>query len=233
MKKANLVILNQQPVDYKEAYSYQETIHQLRAEGKIDDTLLLLEHQPVYTIGKDGGWHHIKMPLESLARQGIEVIETDRGGSITFHGPGQLVCYPIFNMDLVEGDLHLFLRKLEAVVIGILDLFNVRAERFKPYPGVWVGSSKIAAVGVSCRSLVSLHGIALNINPSLKYFDWIEPCGITSYGVTTLSKELGVEVKMSQLWKPAVEKFAETFSLNFQDKVLGELIMEREGATCL
>ena len=233
MNRANAVILNQQPLEYDEAYRYQAQLHQLRAEGKIDDTLLLLEHKPVYTIGRDGGWHHIKVPLESLARQGIQVVETDRGGSITFHGPGQLVCYPIFNMDLVEGDLHLFLRKLEEVVIGILDLFNVQAERFKPYPGVWVGPGKIAAVGVSCRSSVSLHGTALNINPSLKYFDWIEPCGITGYGVTTLSRELGVEVKMSQLWKPAVEKFAEVFYLNFQEKIIGDLIIEREGYTCL
>ncbi len=233
MNRANAVILNQQQVEYEEAYIYQARLHQLRAEGKIDDTLLLLEHNPVYTIGKDGGWHHIKVSLEFLNRQGVKVIEADRGGSITFHGPGQLVCYPIFNLDLVEGDLHLFLRKLEEVVIGILEHFNVRAERLSPYPGVWVGPRKIAAVGVGCRSSVSLHGIALNINPNLKYFDWIEPCGITEYGVTTLSKELGIEVKLSQLWKPAVEKFAEVFSLSFQEKVMGDLIIEREGYHCL
>ncbi len=233
MNRANAVIFRQQQVEYEEAYSYQARLHQLRAEGVIDDTLVLLEHKPVYTIGRDGGWHHIKVPLESLDRQGIKVIEADRGGSITFHGPGQLVCYPIFSMALVAEDLHLFLRRLEEVVIGILDLFNVQAERFSPYPGVWIGPSKIAAVGVGCKRSVSMHGTALNINPNLKYFDWIEPCGITGYEVTTLSRELGFEVKMSQIWKPAVEKFAEVFGLSFQERSIEDFNLTNKELTRL
>ena len=147
----------------------------------------------------------------------MEIAKSDRGGDVTFHGPGQLVIYPVFDTALAGRDLHRWLRGLEETMIRTCASFGIEAYRFAPHTGAWVNDLKIAAIGVKIRRWISMHGIALNCDNDLSPFDWIVPCGIQNYGVTNLTEQLGREVTLDEA-KPAVQKaFEEVFSLKFED----------------
>jgi len=177
-------------VPYREALELQTELQAARVNREIDDTLLLLEHQHVYTIGRRGSADDVLWDVEMLRARGVEVVEADRGGMVTYHGPGQLVGYPI--IDLGAGaDLVRYLRRLEDALISTLASYGLQGERDSANTGVWVGSAKIAAIGVRVARNVTKHGFALNVSTDLSYFAGIVPCGITDRGVTSMAVELG------------------------------------------
>ena len=196
---------------YMEGWELQRELVGLRREGGIPDTLVLLEHPPVYTVGraaKDAS--NLGAGEEYLKSQGAEVFWSDRGGDATFHGPGQLVGYPILR--LKELDTHKYLRDLEELVILVLSDYGIEAGRHPEYTGVWVNGNKISAIGVKFSSgRITSHGFALNVKTDLSWFDRITPCGIREYGVTSLARELGVEVLLPEVEERVVGRFGELF----------------------
>ncbi len=176
-------------VSYDEACELQAELHERRARHEIPDTLVLLEHPHVFTIGRRGSASDVLWDASTLRARGIEVVETDRGGQVTYHGPGQLVGYPI--IDLGPGaDLVAYVRRLEEVLIRTLAHFGLEAGRDPGNTGVWVNDAKIAAIGVRVTRSVTKHGFALNVSPDLEYFAGIVPCGIFDRGVTSMAVEL-------------------------------------------
>lgn len=169
------------------------------------DTLVFVEHDPVLTLGANFHEQNLLLTREEYAARGIEVTQTDRGGDVTYHGPNQLVIYPIFDVARRGRDLHKWLRDLEETVIVAAREFGIEATRFPPNTGVWANGRKMAAIGIKVKRWVSMHGIALNCDNDLTPFDWIVPCGILDYGVTSLSAESGRRVTIEDA-KPAVAR---------------------------
>lgn len=180
---------------YHESVELQASLVERRRRGEIPDTLLLLEHPHVITVGSAGGRGHILLPPGELAARGIDVHEAGRGGDVTYHGPGQLVGYPILDLKPDRADLHAYLRSLEEVLIGALRGFGLEGERDETATGVWVGGAKIAAIGIRVSSgWITSHGFAINANTDLSYFDAIVPCGLHGRPVTSLTRLLRREV---------------------------------------
>ncbi len=196
---------------YGEALELQTALLEKVVEKHQSSTLLLVEHDPVLTLGADFHADNLLLPLEAYAEKGIEVHRTDRGGDVTFHGPGQLVAYPIFDLNEIERDLHKWLRNIEEAIIVALSDFGIEARRFPPHTGVWVGDRKIAAIGIKIRKWVSMHGLALNCDNDLGPFGLIVPCGIKGYGVTSISQELGRRVTTEEAKTRIVDAFIELF----------------------
>jgi lipoate-protein ligase B len=197
-------------VPYSEAAGLQASLHEQRVAGEIDDTLLLLEHPHVYTIGRRGEASDVLWDADALASRGVEVVETDRGGQVTYHGPGQLVGYPI--VDLGPGaDLVAYVRRLEDVMIGALKRFGLEASRDEGNTGVWVNDAKIGAIGVRVARNVTKHGFALNVSPDLSYFAGIIPCGITDKGVTSMAIEMDRVLPVSEVAVIVAHQFARVF----------------------
>jgi lipoyl(octanoyl) transferase len=196
---------------YAQGWELQRELVGLRRRDEIPDTLVLLEHAPVYTVGraaKDAS--NLGAGEEYLKSLGAEVFWSDRGGDATFHGPGQLVGYPILR--LKELDTHKYLRDLEELVILVLSDYGIEAGRHPEYTGVWVNGKKIAAIGVKFSSgRITSHGFALNVTTDLSWFDRITPCGIREHGVTSLERELSVEVLLPEVEERVVRRFGELF----------------------
>lgn len=203
-------------VPYADALELQRKLHAQRVAGAIPDTLLLLEHPPVITLGKAFHPEHLRYAREFYAQQGIELHPTDRGGDVTCHNPGQLVGYPIFDVAQHGRDLHKFLRDLEQAIIDALREFGVEAHREAGYTGVWVGDAKIAAIGVKVTKWVSMHGFALNVNNDLRLFQTIVPCGIADRPVTSLQQVLGRAVPMEQVKHAMARAFERVFRITFR-----------------
>jgi lipoyl(octanoyl) transferase len=197
-------------VPYQEALALQTDLHERRARHDIPDMLVLVEHPHVYTIGRRGSPDEILWDAGELARRGIEVVEADRGGQVTYHGPGQLVGYPI--VDLGPGaDLVAYVRRLEDVLVTTLDRFGLRAGRDVGNTGVWIGDRKIGAIGVRVTRGVTKHGFALNVSTDLSYFAGIIPCGITTKGVTSMGAELGDAPALDTVAAVLTEEFVGVF----------------------
>ncbi len=211
MKTLNIINLGE--TAYKECWRLQQEVHARRRAGQCADTLLLTTHRHVYTIGKGGDDDHLLAGAGELLKSGVEVVRTDRGGDITYHGPGQLVAYPIFDLNDHGADVHRYLRDLEEVIIGTLAEHGINAEREPAYTGVWVGGEKIAAIGVKVAGWVTMHGFALNVFSDLGFFGRIIPCGITHAGVTSMEKCLGTLVPMDAVTDSAIRHFERVFSL--------------------
>ncbi len=192
-------------------WELQRKIFDLRVEGKISDALLLNEHHHVYTLGKNSDDDHLLAGEEELKARGAEVFHIDRGGDITYHGPGQLVGYPIINLEAYYLDVHRYLRDLEEVIIRTLGDYGISARRDEGYTGVWVGQNKIAAIGVKVAHWVTMHGFALNVNTDLSYFDRIIPCGIFHKGVTSMQALLDKEIPLDEVSRVLAKKFGEIF----------------------
>lgn len=216
-------------MDYEEAAIFQGEVHHLRALGLIPDTLLLVEHPPVFTIGRSGGSEHLKVDRETLRKKGVKVLEVDRGGSITFHGYGQLVAYPIIHMETFRGDLHHYLHLLEELLIQVLREYGIAGERFPPYTGVWVEQEKIAAIGVACRGAVMTHGFALNVKTDLHYFSLINPCGIASYSVTTMTKLLSSALAIENVKRLVQASFTDVFGVRLRQIAPEDLLVGSKG----
>ena len=195
---------------YNDAWKLQKRLQSQRISGQIDDQLLLVEHFPVYTLGKNTPREHL-LTKES---DNISIIQTDRGGDITFHGPGQLVGYPILDLNQYKRSITWYMRELEQLIIDVLKEYDINAERKKGLTGVWVEGKKIAALGVRISKWVTMHGFSLNINPDLKYYQGIIPCGIKDYGVTSMANLLGNDVPdMSEIKDTLVQHFIAKFSI--------------------
>ena len=179
--------------EYGDAWALQRALHEDIATSARPDTLLLLEHPHTLTMGRRGGWGNLRSTPEALEAQGVQRWQIDRGGDITYHGPGQLVGYPIVNLQ--RADLHIgdFMRLLEQVQIDLLAAHGIDADRLDAFPGVWCKQNKITAVGVRVTRWTTMHGFALNINTSLRAFEHILPCGLEGKGVTSMTQQLGVE----------------------------------------
>ncbi len=179
-------------IGYEPALELQATLVERRRRGEIPDTLLLLEHSHVITLGSSGRTGHILLPRDELARRGIALHEAGRGGDVTYHGPGQLVGYPILDLKPDRRDLHRYLRSLEGMLIRVLGAFALAGERDQSATGVWVGGAKVAAIGIRVSSgWITSHGFALNADTDLSYFDAIVPCGLPGRPVTSISRLLG------------------------------------------
>jgi lipoate-protein ligase B len=200
-------------MDYEPCSELQRELLESVASGAVPSTLLFVEHPPVLTLGANFHPDNLRLPKEQYERLGITVHPTERGGDVTYHGPGQLVAYPIFSLGRVERDLHKWLRSLEEWVIRALDEFGLNGDRFPPNTGVWVGNRKICAIGIKVRKWVSMHGIALNCSNDLAPFELIVPCGIKEYGVTSLSKELGRPVPPEDARPAVIRAFEKVFGL--------------------
>jgi lipoyl(octanoyl) transferase len=181
-------------IGYKEAWALQREAVSERRAGRIPDTLLLLEHPPVITLGRSGSEAHLLGSDRDLVERGIELVPTDRGGDITFHGPGQIVGYSIVDLERRGRDLHRYLRDLESVLLLALAEFGIRAGRAPGLTGVWVGDAKVAAIGIRVSRWVTHHGFALNVDTDLSYFDLIVPCGLADRRVTSMEALLGRSV---------------------------------------
>jgi lipoyl(octanoyl) transferase len=213
LKKPGALAVRRLPgrVPYAEAWEMQREIVKLRRADEAPDTLFLLEHPPVYTLGRaTRDASNLGAGEEYLRSLGAEVFWSDRGGDATFHGPGQLVGYPILR--LKERDTHAYLRKLEEVLIRVLGDYGLEGGRHPEYTGVWVGGSKVAAIGVKFSSgWISSHGFALNVGTDLSWFEKITPCGIREFGVTSLERELGSKVPIGGVEERVVARFLELF----------------------
>jgi len=212
-------------IAYDEAWELQKDLVAERAEEPRPDRLLLLEHPPVYTLGRSGRLENLLLDEAEREGEGITVRWVDRGGDITYHGPGQLVGYPILNLKRLfrargyeRPDLHQYLRDVEEVIIRALDAFDIAGWRYEGYTGVWVdgpnGPLKIAAIGVKVSSKgISSHGFALNVDPDLEHFAGIIPCGIQEHGVTSLAQLLGRPVDVGNVIPPIVAAVARVFQV--------------------
>jgi lipoyl(octanoyl) transferase len=198
--------------DYKEVWDLQKKIHLYKQQNKYNDVIITVEHPPVYTLGKSGTRDHILISDDEMSAKGVSYYEIDRGGDITYHGPGQLVVYPIFDLNNYYKDTHRFLRDLEQVIMDTLKEYNIESARDEEYTGVWVGDKKICAIGIKVSRWITMHGLALNVNNDLQYFDKIIPCGIFHKGVTSIQKVSG-SAGMAELKKKILENFKKVFRI--------------------
>jgi lipoyl(octanoyl) transferase len=199
--------------DYGKVWTLQRQLFGLRVAGNIPDTLLLNEHRHVYTLGKNSDENHLLAAGDELRIKGIDVYKIDRGGDVTYHGPGQLVGYPVIDLNSFYHDLHRYLRDLEEVLMRTLEAYGVKTHRDESFTGVWVGSEKIAAIGVKVSRWVTMHGFALNVNTDLSYFDRIIPCGIFHKGVTSLERLLGQRLPLREVGEMITRQFGEVFGV--------------------
>ena len=198
-------------VEYGEAYNIQKKLWSQKLNGQTADAMLLLSHPPTVTIGKSGNLDNLLLAREGLAREGISLFFTDRGGDITYHGPGQLVVYPVIDLRNRGKDVHRYIHDLQEVLIRTLADLTIEARRDGKYVGVWVGNDKIAAIGVRIGRWVTTHGLALNVNTDLEHFSYINPCGILERGVTSISRVLSRNVPMDAVVSGLVRHFSEVF----------------------
>lgn len=214
MSMKQLAVIDLGRTSYKETWDLQRQIFGLRLRGDVPDILLLTEHHHVFTIGKTGDENHLLASGRELSERGVEVFNVDRGGDVTYHGPGQLVGYPIIDLHAHYLDLHRYLRDIEEVIIQTLAEFQVQAHRDEEFTGVWVGNNKIAAIGVKVNRWVTMHGFALNIDTDLTYFERIIPCGIFHKGVTSLQHVVGKTIPLPVVSNIIRHKFADVFNYN-------------------
>lgn len=200
---------------YEQALELQRNLARDRISGAIpQDLLLLVEHPPVVTLGRSSKQKHLVASPEFLQSKGVELFEVERGGDVTFHGPGQLVGYPIIDLKRHRQDLHWYLRKIEEALINSLDDYGIPGERNTAYTGVWTRGKKIASIGVHARDWVTWHGFALNVSTDLSYFDLIVPCGIDGVVMTSIARELGSDdISMQDVRDRVTARFAAAFDL--------------------
>ena len=208
-------------VGYSEALALQQALVEDRRAGRISDVLLLLEHPHVLTLGvrRDGGRSHIVAAPETLDTLGVEVHETGRGGDITYHGPGQIVGYPIIDLRPDRQDVHRYVRDIEEVLIRAAGDYGIHAVRMPGLTGVWVGEKKLAAIGVRIARWITCHGFAFNVTTDLAYFDLIVPCGIVDRGVTSLA-ELGVSAARVEVENRIAARFCEVFDRQLTHQIV-------------
>ena len=205
MRKIDILNLGFKP--YKEVWDLQKELVEKRRNGQINDTLILVEHEPVYTLGKNADENHILQH----SPQDVKTYHIERGGDVTFHGPGQLVGYPILDLHNYKKSISWYMRSLEQLIIDTLAEYGITAERKVGLTGVWVGDEKIAALGVRVTRWVTMHGFALNVTPDLIYYSSIIPCGIFEYGVTSMAKLVTNEITVNSVKRVLTKMFMNQF----------------------
>ena len=210
----DLIVVDLGRTKYADAWALQQRVFDARLAHALPDVLLLTEHDHVYTVGKGGDANHILANDAELREKKIDLFAIDRGGDVTYHGPGQLVGYPILDLNNYYLDIHRYLRDIEEVLIATLGSFGVESGRSEGYTGVWVKNEKIAAIGVKVSRWITMHGFALNVSTDLSFFDRIIPCGIFHKGVTTLDRLVPLCVGMTEVKAAFVRHFAELFKVN-------------------
>ena len=208
-----LNVLKMGIVDYGKAYELQKQLVEEHLQGEGTNTLILLQHNPVITVGRGGNEDNILVAESVLNAAGIEVYPIDRGGDVTYHGPGQVTGYPILDLRLFKKDIHWYLRQLEEVIIKVLEQYGIVGKRIDAYTGVWVGNNKIAAIGVAIRRWITYHGFAFNVYPDMTHFGMITPCGITDKGVISLENLLGRKIDMNEIMDVIASAFAAVFKI--------------------
>lgn len=209
MMENKITITDLGQLDYQSAWDYQKETHEKVLKGKAPDTLIFVEHEPVYTLGKNADNNHL---LQS-APDDAKVYNVERGGDITYHGPGQIVGYPILDLHHYQKSISWYMRTLEQVLIDSLATYGIEAGLKEDLTGVWVGDEKIGAQGVRISRWVTMHGFALNVNTDLNYFGGIIPCGIFEYGVTSMEKILGTKQDLSDVKYQIIESFTDAFQM--------------------
>jgi lipoyl(octanoyl) transferase len=208
-------------IDYEDSLRLQNRLAEARGGEKIGDILLLLQHPPVITMGKSGKVQNVLAP-QAIQEKGIKVIFTDRGGDVTYHGPGQMVIYPILNLRLHGLSVPGYVWKLEETVIRLLDRFGIKARRIEKLRGVWVENEKVAALGVHLSRWISKHGLAVNVNTNLDPFDLINPCG-TGKKATSMARILGRELPMEEIETLIIQCFADVFGVSISQEPVEKL----------
>lgn len=221
-------------ISYKTAWDYQERLLKENTDLKLEyprntppmeiptqSHLLFCEHNHVYTLGKAGERAHLLIPESECEAKGIEFFHINRGGDITYHGPGQITGYPIFDLEQIKPDIHWYMRQMEEAVIRCIAEYGLQGDRLPGFSGVWLHTDtgfprKICAMGVRCSRWVTMHGFAFNVNTDLAYFDYIVPCGLEGKGVTSLQQELGREVDMQEVKQILKSKFTEVFGVEIE-----------------
>src|SRR5574341_320492 len=216
-------LLNLDSVPYADALALQHRLVDARKRGELNDTLILLEHPPVFTLGRNAKDEHIIASRDFLRQQGIEIFRVERGGDVTYHGPNQLVGYPIFDLRNFRQDVGWYVRSLEETLIRALGDFGIRARRIEKVVGVWVGNAKLAQIGARIENWITYHGFALNVDPNMSHFDLIVPCGISDKAVTSMARVLNHSVDMSAVRERVAARFAEVFGAELIDMSREEL----------
>jgi lipoyl(octanoyl) transferase len=230
MKEIRVTFLGR--MRYDAAWDLQRALVEKRRTGEIPDTLILTEHDPVYTIGKTGSDLHLLAGESELRTKGVQVYHNDRGGDVTFHGPGQLVVYPILDLTEFYLDLHRYLRDLEEVIIRVLASYGLRGERMPEYTGVWLDGEKVCAIGIKSSRWITMHGLALNVTTDLSHFGRIIPCGIFERGVTSLAEHLPGPLWLEEVGRRTAEEFGRVFGVTMRE-IPGEEVLRlaRESRT--
>tara|TARA_B100001175_G_scaffold186208_1_gene158095 strand:- start:290 stop:991 length:702 start_codon:yes stop_codon:yes gene_type:complete len=203
----NINYINLGRRSYLSCWKLQKELHELIKSNDIPSTVLFLEHENVYTLGKNADKNYL---LNTYPE--IDVVETDRGGQITYHGPGQLVGYPIINLNNYQKSITWFIESIEQIIINTLKDLNIKSSRKQGLPGVWVDDEKICAMGVRIAQWVTMHGFALNVNPNMKYFDGMIPCGILDYGVTSISNNINKSPNFNDIISTLIFEFNHIFN---------------------
>jgi lipoate-protein ligase B len=198
-------------IDYAKALELQRQFHSQRLLEEIPDVLLLLEHPPTITIGKSGTVDNVLVAKEQLEKEGVSLFFIDRGGDATYHGPGQIVGYPIMDLRARGKDIHKFVHDIEEVLIRTVEDFGIEAERDETHPGVWVDNQELAAIGLAVRRWVSMHGFAINVNTKLEHFALINPCGFTDRQATSMATILGENLPLKAVKERLMVRFSEIF----------------------
>ena len=206
-KTEQIIVLDLGHRPYQEVWDLQKEMQAKRINTQIEDTLILVEHEPVYTLGKNADENHLLQNRD----ESVDVFQIERGGDITFHGPGQLVGYPILDLSNYKKSVSWYMRTLEQVTIDVLDEIGIEAKRSEGLTDVWVGDEKIAAQGVRISRWVTMHGFALNVNTDLSFYDGIIPCGIFDHGVTSIEQLLGEKQDMETVKQVVIKKFNQNF----------------------
>ncbi len=216
--------LNIDRIGYEDAFVLQQKLVDARSRNEIKDTFILLEHRPVFTANREETFKNIIAPREVLSKEGIEVCKTDRGGDVTYHGPGQVVGYNIMDLKEQGRDLHTYIRKMEQVIIDTLDEYGIKACRDTKHPGVWVGTEKICAVGIAVKSgWITMHGFGLNVNPNMDHYNMIIACGIVDKGITSMSTLLGKTVNIAEVKTKLVAHYGKIYNCMPKKIVLEDL----------
>lgn len=211
-------------LEYRKAWDLQSRLVAARKDGIIDtDIVLLLEHPPVFTLGRRGGEENLMVSGAFLEESGIPVVQVERGGDVTFHGPGQLVVYPIVDLKKARLSVVDYVTALEEIMIRTAGDWGIMAERNSMNRGIWVGNNKLGSVGIAIRRGVSFHGFAFNVNLSLKHFNWINPCGLQGIGMTSMERELSHSISMNQVHEAVKHHIEAVFEVELVNASLAEL----------
>ncbi|HEX8806008.1 MAG TPA: lipoyl(octanoyl) transferase LipB [Candidatus Aquilonibacter sp.] len=203
---------------YREVWDIQHALHEAVREGREPDTWILVEHTPVITLGRQAKRDNVLLSPELLAARGVDLVEIERGGDVTYHGPGQLVVYPIRKLERFREIVPL-VRSLEGAVIAAVGHFGIAAERWNEHAGVWVGRNQICAIGLAVQKMVSLHGIALNVSTELDYDRLINPCGLTDRGITSIARETARSVTIDEVKPVLVAELEKEFGITLRHPV--------------